>query len=110
MSEITEGVREKVWQILHDHKREDEWATVVSKILSIPEIAKALKDEEKLRRLEDIILSLRKETGHLYDIAIVDREVELPRWLCDPALTIADNIRGYKELLRKEGWGKGIKA
>lgn len=27
-----EALREKIWQILHDHKREDEWATVVVEI------------------------------------------------------------------------------
>lgn len=36
---IGEKARDQMWHILHDHKKEDEWATVVFDILSIKELA-----------------------------------------------------------------------
>lgn len=48
MAEISMKARDQMWQILHDHKKEDEWATVVFAILAIPELAIVDRETELL--------------------------------------------------------------
>lgn len=43
---------------------------------------------------------------NIEELAVVDREAELPIILTEPQQSIAWNIRYLKDLIRKEGWVK----
>lgn len=39
MSEISERVRGRMWVILHNHKKEEEWSGVIADLCAIPGLA-----------------------------------------------------------------------
>ena len=40
------------------------------------------------------------------NIIEIDPDAELPRYLCDPSVSIAENIRRFKGILKEAGWVK----
>lgn len=80
MSEPMDNTREQIWQILHNHKKQDEWSAVVLEILSIPEIA------------------------------VVDRKAKLPTKYGEGMSTTAKTgYKMAHAELPKEGWIKEVK-